>query len=446
MYNRLRKEHFKPMFLPSPVSASFVLVGVLFLAGVSAHGSHSHHEQSSLENILVKYAFPGSARTNALLATLYVSVAPVVAVLAIPGFRTSKRNSFLPLMVALAFGTLMGDILLHMLPEIFEASSSTKFTLQDLTDIITGLESNDAEISEMEALFNGPLLNLQHHDKQLVSNTTQLGALIFAGFVLFMLVDKAIRILHLDHDHDHHHERHPASEREVVGVSSSREEKEESSDAIQLSRRRGNANIPDGPTLTENNCHSHDRDHGHHRDSLKTSAYLSLVSGFVHNVTDGFALASSFYKSDRFGVTTTIAILMHELPHELGESAILLASGLSFKETLKSQIVTTIGALLGTGLGCFFNEMALADNLAYKTIPEIGLPIKTATQSSWIASSNEKMLPITVGGFIYIAAVGIAPDLLQTTNGSKAKELQKFVAQLFAALAGFGVMAWMSQE
>lgn len=51
--------------------------------------------------------------------------------------------------------------------------------------------------------------------------------------------------------------------------------------------------------------------------SLKLSAYLNLFGDFTHNITDGLAMAASFYSSPQLGAVTTIATFCHEIPHEV---------------------------------------------------------------------------------------------------------------------------------
>jgi zinc transporter 7 len=54
--------------------------------------------------------------------------------------------------------------------------------------------------------------------------------------------------------------------------------------------------------------------------SLKLSAYLNLFGDFTHNITDGLAMAASFYSSPALGAVTTIATFCHEIPHEVSDS------------------------------------------------------------------------------------------------------------------------------
>src|SRR3984885_8751494 len=72
---------------------------------------------------------------------------------------------------------------------------------------------------------------------------------------------------------------------------------------------------------------------------------------FTHNITDGLAMSSSFYASPTIGATTTVAVFFHEIPHEVGDFALLIQSGFSKRAAMGAQFVTALGALLGTVIG-----------------------------------------------------------------------------------------------
>lgn len=60
---------------------------------------------------------------------------------------------------------------------------------------------------------------------------------------------------------------------------------------------------------------------------IKVSGYLNLAADFTHNFTDGLAIGASFLVGPAVGTVTTITILLHEVPHEIGDFAILVQSG-----------------------------------------------------------------------------------------------------------------------
>lgn len=65
---------------------------------------------------------------------------------------------------------------------------------------------------------------------------------------------------------------------------------------------------------------------------FKVAAYLNMAADFSHNFTDGLAIGASFLASTAVGVITVITVLVHEIPHEIGDFAILVQSGFTKKK------------------------------------------------------------------------------------------------------------------
>ncbi|XP_030841333.1 zinc transporter ZIP13 isoform X1 [Strongylocentrotus purpuratus] len=143
---------------------------------------------------------------------------------------------------------------------------------------------------------------------------------------------------------------------------------------------------------------------------VKVVGYLNLLANFIDNFTHGIAVAGSFLVSKKVGMLTTAAILLHEVPHEVGDFAILLRSGFSRTQATKSQISTAVGGLLGAVL-TLLSESAQ----------------ETGDRAAWI-------LPFTAGGFIHIALATVLPEILQETSW---KESMK---QMTCLLCGIAVM------
>uniref|UniRef100_A0A8D0L355 Zinc transporter ZIP13 n=1 Tax=Sphenodon punctatus TaxID=8508 RepID=A0A8D0L355_SPHPU len=122
---------------------------------------------------------------------------------------------------------------------------------------------------------------------------------------------------------------------------------------------------------------------------IKISGYLNLLANTIDNFTHGLAVAASFLVSRKVGFLTTTAILLHEIPHEVGDFAILLRAGFDRRSAAKMQLSTALGGILGA---CF----AICAQS----------PKGTGETVAWI-------LPFTSGGFLYIALVNVVPDLLE---------------------------------
>uniref|UniRef100_A0A1A7W781 Zinc transporter ZIP13 n=2 Tax=Iconisemion striatum TaxID=60296 RepID=A0A1A7W781_9TELE len=149
-------------------------------------------------------------------------------------------------------------------------------------------------------------------------------------------------------------------------------------------------------------------------DKIKTSGYLNLLANCIDNFTHGLAVAGSFLVSKKVGFLTTFAILLHEIPHEVGDFAILLRAGFDRWSAARMQLSTALVGVLGT---CF----ALCAQS----------PKGTENATSWI-------LPFTAGGFLYIALVNVVPELLQESS------LRHSLLQILLIFCGVAIMALLS--
>ncbi|KAK1127573.1 hypothetical protein K0M31_004104 [Melipona bicolor] len=139
------------------------------------------------------------------------------------------------------------------------------------------------------------------------------------------------------------------------------------------------------------------------------SGYLNLIANVIDNFTHGLAVGGSFLVSFRLGVLTTFAILIHEIPHEVGDFAILLRSGFNRWDAARAQLLTASGGIFGAMFAVLFSS---------------GIGEKT----NWI-------LPFTAGGFLHISMVTILPELLKETS------LKESLKQTIALLFGIVLMA-----
>jgi zinc transporter 12 len=116
---------------------------------------------------------------------------------------------------------------------------------------------------------------------------------------------------------------------------------------------------------------------------------MILISDLIENFFDGVAIGASFSESNNLGVSTTIAILCHEIPHKLGNYAILIKCGFIHTQALLSNVLAACFSFAG-----FFVASSLSTD--------------TST-SQWIFS-------ITAGLFYYISMVNLMPHLIVDRN------------------------------
>lgn len=83
-------------------------------------------------------------------------------------------------------------------------------------------------------------------------------------------------------------------------------------------------------------------------EEIKVAGYLNLAADFLHNFTDGLAVGASYLGGRNIGIVTTFTILLHEVPHEIGDFAILIQSGCGKRKAIMLQLITALGALSGT--------------------------------------------------------------------------------------------------
>jgi solute carrier family 39 (zinc transporter), member 7 len=302
--------------------------------------------------------------------------------------------SSLSIMVAFAVGGLLGDTLFHLLPEIFLGEDSP-----------------------------------EHARFVLVENNKNLllGLGIMVGFLTFVAMDKSLRIAtggEGGHDHGHSHNTQDSA----VTTGSISETRSKNS---EIKKRKEKVN---GTARAQKAEKEHDDKKGEINPSAKLGGYLNLIADFTHNITDGLALSSSFYASPTIGATTTVAVFFHEIPHEVGDFALLIQSGFSKRKAMGAQFVTAIGAFLGTFIGIAVQEFGGATESASSAQAASGL---LGTGLSW----GDMLLPFTAGTFLYVGTVAVIPELLETGK-DKGAEIKKTLSQFLAIAAGAGIMLW----
>ncbi|MEM4134296.1 MAG: ZIP family metal transporter [Candidatus Micrarchaeia archaeon] len=127
-----------------------------------------------------------------------------------------------------------------------------------------------------------------------------------------------------------------------------------------------------------------------HRERKKALPYLNIIGDGVHNIIDGMVIAVAYLTDPSLGIVTTIAIMMHEIPQEIGDFGILLYSGLNKWTALAFNFLTALTAMIGA-------MVILILDVSFQSITAF-------------------LLPLAAGHFIYIAAADLIPELQITTN------------------------------
>ena len=143
---------------------------------------------------------------------------------------------------------------------------------------------------------------------------------------------------------------------------------------------------------------------------VHTFHYMNLIGDSVHNFIDGLIIAASFIVSIPLGLTTTIAIAAHEIPQEIGDFGVLIYGGFEKKKAIVLNFIVALTVVAGGVVGYFIS----------KSIEQVAV----------------YLLPFAAGGFIYIAATDLVPEI------KKELDIKKSMATIFVFICGILIM-WL---
>lgn len=315
----------------------------------------------------------------------------VIPIEAGPSLQHGAAAGSLRLLLSFAVGSLLGDVFLHLLPEAWH--------LMELSN--KGSSSNHLSIGlwVLAGIFTFIILEMMFSKGEETESQVSVQYTKDASFT-----DDA----HIVANGNGIHHKATSHRRSVknggpVSIGNGRAKHQNG----HARHQNGHAN---GSCYT-NGSAVHDSKAEAMHNTKHITGYLNLLANCIDNFTHGLAVAGSFLVSFKGGMLTTFAILIHEIPHEIGDFAILLKSGFNRWEAAKAQVLTATVGLLGAVTALSFDSTR---SLGYRT--------------TWI-------LPFTAGGFLNIALVNVLPDLLKERNA------RECVKQLVCLLAGVASMS-----
>jgi zinc and cadmium transporter len=146
---------------------------------------------------------------------------------------------------------------------------------------------------------------------------------------------------------------------------------------------------------------------------VHTFVYLNLIGDGIHNFIDGMIIAATYliaFESGNYaiGFATTLAVIFHEIPQEIGDFGVLIYGGLSKKKALTYNFVSALTAVVGAVATYYLAYMQSIETL---------------------------LVPFAAGGFIYIAATDLMPELHKRVHAGES------IVQLLTIVMGIGLMA-----
>ncbi|MGQ9788074.1 MAG: ZIP family metal transporter [Candidatus Hadarchaeaceae archaeon] len=135
---------------------------------------------------------------------------------------------------------------------------------------------------------------------------------------------------------------------------------------------------------------------------VHTFAYLNLFGDGIHNFTDGLIVAAGFLASPQLGLVTVLAVAAHEIPQELGDFGVIVYGGMKPRKALLLNFITALTAVAGGIFGYYFFHV--------------------------VETVRVFVLPFAAGGFLYIAAADLIPELHKESD--KVKTVLSFVTFL----------------
>ncbi|XP_066434226.1 zinc transporter ZIP4 [Eleutherodactylus coqui] len=274
--------------------------------------------------------------------------------------------------VSLAVGSLTGDAILHLIPQFLGLHSHS--------------HAND---------------HAHHHEEE--EDHTHIWKLlaVLGGLYAFFIMEKMFGMLIKDeeHDDDGHGHSHGISMQDFREEQKKRKQQKQSMSQADLV----------SPDVEFQNSTPPVRSR-----ELRMIPYMITIGDAIHNFADGLAMGAAFATSWRTGLATTIAVICHELPHELGDFAALLHAGLS----VRMALILNFGSALTSFIGLYIALSVAADEAIQQ----------------WIFT-------VATGLFLYVALVDMLPAMM---NVKDRRPWLIFILHNLGLLIGWAILLLLS--
>ncbi|XP_076765309.1 zinc transporter foi-like, partial [Xylocopa sonorina] len=404
------------------------------------------------------------------ISILIISLCGLLGVAVIPFMGKVYYHQLLQFLVALAVGTLCGDALIHLLPHAMVSHDHAHERIH--VDVNDHAESDHKEQHNMNMwkglvammglalfFFTEKALTLVAEWRKIRQRRNKLPSRVrvmretdgpnsnvvgeklckhkYSSYpYCYGEINSEIQDNHHNRQHNNH-ERPPVIEEEKPLTSNCNSvakimndvEKKPNEDwrlddsIVNTKKNVDGADVPlnESESYTviirehETKHHGHTHSHGHVHsapESMSSVAWMVVMGDGLHNFTDGMAIGAAFSANIAGGFSTAIAVFCHELPHEIGDFAVLLKAGMSAKQAVFYNLLSSVLCLFGMIFGVLLGS--------------------TPAVSSW-------MFAAAAGMFIYIALVDMIPELSSSHSVERSSQWQ-CILQALGLLCGLGIM------
>ena len=153
--------------------------------------------------------------------------------------------------------------------------------------------------------------------------------------------------------------------------------------------------------IKQHDHHSHEHNH--------SNIAISLIGDFIHNLTDGMAIGAGFNKNLRLGVSLSLSIFFHEIPHEIGDFSYLLKQNMNITNAIISQMITALGSFFGVYLSFTIGEKYSDKIISFASGAFLYLAINTIMGD---LKNSKSLIHIIFQGIAFIFGVYILDALI----------------------------------
>ena len=269
----------------------------------------------------------------------------------------NARTAAIPMLISYAIGAMLGAVFLEIMPEAIIAALKIGSSVQQMT------------------------------------------ATVLFGILLFFALEKLVIWRHCHGDHCEVHAVHTAEDCPENTLTSKTVAQIPALETPVLNTKYKavSAGVQNVRMLNTSHSHNHAHDGGR-------SGMMIMIGDTFHNFVDGILIASAFMVDIKVGIVTSIAIIAHEIPQEVGDFLILLHSGYSKKQAFAFNLISSFATVVGGAA-------------AYFALSHV---------QSWVPS----ILAIAAASMLYVAVADLIPSLHKRT------ELRASISQLSLIMCG----------